>query len=215
MRRTIVLKNTATGQAITLPVTPKSYPMEAGRLVERLDMAVTGQIALPGLLGLFAGTLEFWLPARSYPFLNSGAIVQPSYYIGLLSAWARSGAVCRYIVTGAGVNAAVLLGMLEYGENDGTNDVQCKLPLYEYRCLESAQVVQATQNAKRPAGTQPQKPKQAAQKKGKPLPLDWKTAALGWSHAAREELGLKPVGVTGKTLFEQMQNMAGSITGKG
>lgn len=37
MRRTIVLKNTATGQAITLPVTPKSYPMEAGRLVERLD----------------------------------------------------------------------------------------------------------------------------------------------------------------------------------
>lgn len=153
MKRTIVIKNTATGQVITLPVTPKSYPMEAGRLVERLDMAVTGQIALPGLLGLFMGTLEFWLPARSYPFLNSGAVIQPSYYIEMLSAWACSGAVCRYIVTGAGVNAAVLLGMLEYGESDGTNDVQCKLPLYEYRYLESAQVVQVTQNARRPAAT--------------------------------------------------------------
>lgn len=151
MRRTIVLKNTATGQALTLPVTPKSYPMETGRLVERLDMAVTGQIALPGLRGLFAGTLEFFLPARSYPFLNSGAAAQPSYYIGLLASWAQSAAVCRYIVTGTDVNTAVLLGMVEYGESDGTNDVQCKLPLYEYRYIASAQVVKVTQNTKRPA----------------------------------------------------------------
>lgn len=166
MRRTIVIKNTATGQALTLPVTPKSYPMEAGRLVERLDMAVTGQIALPGLRGLFVGTLEFWLPARAYPFVNSGAVIQPSYYIELLSAWAQSGSVCRYIVTGANINAAVLLGMLEYGESDGTNDVQCKLPLYEYRYLESAQTVKVTQNAKRPAGsTQPSGTQAAAGEK--------------------------------------------------
>lgn len=151
MRRTIVLKNTATGQALTLPVTPKSYPMEAGRLVERLDMAVTGQIALPGLRGLFVGTLEFFLPARSYPFINSGEAAQPSYYIGLLTSWAQSAAVCRYIVTGTDVNAAVLLGMVEYGESDGTNDVQVKLPLYEYRYIVTAQIVKVTQNAKRPA----------------------------------------------------------------
>lgn len=158
MRRTIVLKNTATGQALTLPVTPRSYPMEAGRAVERLDMAVTGQIALPGLRGLFMGTLEFFLPARSYPFANSGAVAQPSYYIGLLSAWAQGASVCRYIVTGTDVNAAVLLGMLEYGESDGTNDVQCKLPLYEYRYLASAQVVRVTQNRARQseAVTKPQ-----------------------------------------------------------
>lgn len=151
MRRAIVLKNTATGQALTLPVTPQSYPMEAGRVVEKLDMAVTGQIALPGLQGLFSGTLEFWLPAKSYPFLNAGAVTQPQYYIGTLAAWAKAGSVCRYIVTGTDVNVAVLLGMVEYGEVDGTNDVTCKLPMTEYRYLSSAMVVRVTQNSQRPS----------------------------------------------------------------
>ncbi len=156
MERVIILKNTDTGQALTLPVTPKSYPMEAGRAVERLDMAQTGQIALPGLRGLFAGTLEFMLPARAYPFLTAGAKAEPSCYIEPLTAWSRDASVCRYIVTGAGVNIPVLLGPLEYGEGDGTNDVSCKLPLYEYRYLDEAKVEQATQNSGRPVETPPQ-----------------------------------------------------------
>lgn len=149
MERIIILKNTDTGQAVTLPVTPQSYPMEAGRAVERLDMAQTGQIALPGLRSLFTGTLEFMLPAQSYPFLTAGAVAEPPYYIELLTAWSRDANVCRYIVTGTGVNIPVLLGALEYGEKDGTNDVYCKLPLYEYRYLEEAKVEQVTQNSGR------------------------------------------------------------------
>ena len=78
MERVIILKNTDTGEALTLPVTPSGYPMAAGRGVERLDMAQTGQIALPGLNTLFTGTLEFLLPARAYPFLTAGAAAQPS-----------------------------------------------------------------------------------------------------------------------------------------
>ena len=156
MERVIILKNTDTGQALTLPVTPKSYPMEAGRAVERLDMAQTGQIALPGLRSLFAGTLEFMLPARTYPFLTAGAKAEPSCYIEPLTAWSRDANVCRYIVTGAGVNIPVLLGPLEYGEGDGTNDVSCKLPLYEYRYLDEAKVEQATQNSGRAVETPPQ-----------------------------------------------------------
>ena len=81
MERMIVLKNTDTGQALTLPVTPKSYPMAAGRAVERLDMAQTGQVALPGHNTLFAGTLEFMLPARAYPFLTAGAVTQPPIWV--------------------------------------------------------------------------------------------------------------------------------------
>lgn len=129
MERVIILKNTDTGQALTLPVTPKSYPAAAGRAVERLDMAQTGQIALPGLRTLFAGTLEFMLPARAYPFLTAGAVTQPSHYIGLLTAWSAAANVCRYIVTGT--------------------DVNCRLPLYEYRYLEEAKVETVTQNSGR------------------------------------------------------------------
>lgn len=146
MERVIILKNTDTGQALTLPVTPSGYPMAAGRAVERLDMAQTGQIALPGLRSLFAGTLEFMLPARQYPFLTAGAVAQPSHYIDQLTAWSISANVCRYIVTGTDINIPVLLGALDYGENDGTNDVNCKLPLYEYRYLDEAKASTVTQN---------------------------------------------------------------------
>lgn len=151
MERAIILKNTVTGQALTLPVTPKSYPMAAGRTVERLDMAQTGQITLPGLRRLFSERLEFMLPARTYPFMASGAAADPWPYIETLTAWSMGGDVCRYIVTGTDINSPVLLGQLEYGEQDGTNDVYCKLPLYEYRYLDEVRVEKYTQNSGRPS----------------------------------------------------------------
>lgn len=158
MERVIILKNTKSGQALTLPVTPSGYPMAAGRAAERLDMAQTGQITLPGLSQLFQGQLEFMLPAQSYPFLTAGAMADPSYYIELLTKWSGDGDVCRYIVTGTDINSPVLLGPLEYGEQDGTNDVYCKLPLYEYRYLDEVQVEKHTQNSGRSseASGQPQ-----------------------------------------------------------
>lgn len=152
MERKIILKNTESGQELTLPVTPSSYPMEAGRGVERLDMAQTGQIALPGLKSLFSETLEAMLPARLYPFCTDGAVANPSYYLELLTAWSEAGDVCRYIVAGAGVNRPVLLGPVAWTEDDGTNDVTVKLPLYEYRYLEEVQVEQ-TGNSTRPVET--------------------------------------------------------------
>lgn len=157
MERIIILKNTDAGRALTLPVTPPRYPMSAGRAVERLDMAQTGQIALPGLQSLFTGTLEFELPAVSRPYMTAGAVADPAHYISQLTAWSRDANVCRYIVTGTDVNIPVLLGVLEYGESDGTNDVQCKLPMYEYRYLEEARAEPVTQNAGRQtdAGSQP------------------------------------------------------------
>lgn len=150
MERVIILKNTRTGQALTLPVTPKSYPMAAGRAAEWLDMAQTGQITLPGLHQLFAEQLEFMLPAQRYPFMTPGAAADPWSYIELLTAWSEDADVCRYIVTGTEINSPVLLGPLEYGEQDGTNDVYCKLPLYEYRYLDEVKVEKYTQNNGRP-----------------------------------------------------------------
>lgn len=153
--RKIILKNTETGEELALPVTPQRYPMGAGRAVERLDMAQTGQIALPGLKSLFSETLEFWLPAKQYPFLTAGAVTDPRHYIQKLTAWSDGANVCRYIVAGTGINSPVLLGVLEYGEEDGSNDVACKLPLYEYRYLEEAQVEQ-TGNSSRAVESQPE-----------------------------------------------------------
>lgn len=149
MERVIILKNTVSGQELTLPVTPATYPMGAGRAVERIDMAQTGQLALPGLKSLFSERLSIMLPTQLYPFCTAGAVADPQYYIELLRTWSNNGDICRYIVAGGGVNAAVLLGPLEYEEKDGTNDVYVTIPLYEYRYLDEI-VVETTQNAARP-----------------------------------------------------------------
>lgn len=148
MERVIILKNTVSGQELTMPVTPSSYPMEGGRAVERIDMAQTGQIALPGLKTLMAEKLEVMFPAQLYPFCTSGAVADPAYYLELLKGWSAAGDVCRYIVVGAGVNIPVLLGPVSHRERDGTNDVYATIPLYEYRYLTEVKVVQ-TQNASR------------------------------------------------------------------
>lgn len=152
MERIIILKNTETGQELTLPVTPSKYPMAAGRAVESLDMAQTGQINLPGLKSLFSETLEGMLPAQLYPFCTSGAVADPNYYIELLQRWSEDANVCRYIVAGTGINSPVLLGPLEYWEQDGTNDVYYQLPLYEYRYLDEV-VVEQTGNSSRQVET--------------------------------------------------------------
>lgn len=154
MERVIILKNTATEQALTMPVTPSSYPMAAGRTVERLDMAQTGQIALPGLRTLLADNLEVMLPAQLYPFCTADAVADPNYYLALLTRWSADGDICRYIVAGTDINIPVLLGEITYSEKDGTNDVYAKIPLYEYRYLSEVQI-ETTQNATRPTdGTQ-------------------------------------------------------------
>lgn len=150
MERKIILKNTETAQELIMPVTPASYPMAAGRAVERLDMAEVGQIALPGLETLFSEVLEVMLPAQLYPFCTAEAVADPDYYLDLLTEWSREGHVCRYIVTGTSINSPVLLGPIDYGEQDGSNDVYAKIPLYEYRYLEDVQVEKLTQNSSRP-----------------------------------------------------------------
>lgn len=149
MERIIILKNTVTGQELTMPVTPPSYPMAAGRTPERLDMAQTGQVALPGLRSLFNEKLQVMLPAQLYPFCTPGAVADPEYYLELLRAWSEAGDVCRYIVTGTGVNSPVILGVIEWQETDGSNDVYATIPLQEYRYLDEV-VVEETQNSSRP-----------------------------------------------------------------
>lgn len=148
MERVIILKNTVTEQALTMPVTPSSYPMEAGRAVERLDMAQTGVITVPGLKSRMAEVLNVMLPAHKYPFCTPDAVVNPWYYIGLLTEWSDAHQVCRYIVTGTEINIPVLLGPVYYEEKDGTNDVYARIPLYEFSYLDEVKV-QDTQNSGR------------------------------------------------------------------
>ncbi|WP_295581096.1 LysM peptidoglycan-binding domain-containing protein [uncultured Oscillibacter sp.] len=131
----IVFLNSRTGEQLLMPVTPPEFQVEAGRAVEQLDMAHTGQVNLPGLRALFNEQQTFLLPASARNYTAAGYEGGPYGIVDRLSGWSRDGDVLRLIVTGTPVNVPVLLAPVRYGERDGTGDVYVTLTMREHREL--------------------------------------------------------------------------------
>lgn len=151
MRRILSLLDETAGDELIFPVTPSSYTWEEGARIETISLDQVGDIHLFGGQALASATLELLLPATLYSFCNPGALADPEHYLKRLGSWLREGRVLRWLVSGTGVNAQVLLESLRYGEADGTNDVTATLKLRQYR-LPQAPLVE-TGSSERPSGT--------------------------------------------------------------
>lgn len=133
MRRIMTFLNEATGRELTLPVTPGSYRWTHENSVETIQLDQAGEINLPGGRLMGSCTLECLFPAQLYPFCNPGAVDNPYIYIEQLERWSDAGSVVRWMVSGTPTNAAVLIESVEYGEQDGTNDIYATLVLRQYQ----------------------------------------------------------------------------------
>lgn len=145
------------GTSLTLPVTPAGYSWAVGRNMETINISQLGDVYRPGGRSRFAGDpLECLLPAQNYPWMESGAVANPQYYLDVLTSWAAAGEPVRYIVTGTDINTLVFLENVDYREQDGTGDVYVSIQLREYTDLEAREVALAsvpdtnTGNAARP-----------------------------------------------------------------
>lgn len=148
----IIFRNTRTGEELIMPVTPPSFQVELGRLVEQVDMAGTGQVNLPGLEGLFNEQQTFLLPDSERSYTQGGWSGDPYATVDMLVRWSNAGDVLRMIVTQTPVNVAVILPPVRYGQQDGTGDVYVTLTLRQYRDLAAETVENAdTGNAGRAA----------------------------------------------------------------
>lgn len=126
----------ADGQELCLPVPPLPFGWGAKNAVRELAVNGTGTIYLPGDPEAASRSLEFILPANSYPFNTPGTVLDPYYYIDTFETWIKQKKIVRYVVPGA-VNARVVLEEVSYEERDGTGDVYCKLYLKESPSLEA------------------------------------------------------------------------------
>lgn len=140
MERRIIFKDTATGEELVMPVTPREYQVEHGRKQNTITMHTVGDVTVPGPAVLLDEEPEFLFPAKSYPFAQPGTILNPFIYIEKLSKWSDAGTILRYVVAGTPVNAAVRLGPIRYREQDGTNDIYCVVPIRGVRQLESVEI---------------------------------------------------------------------------
>lgn len=161
MERRIIFKDTVTGEELVMPVTPKEYQVEHGRKQNTVTMHTVGDVTSPGPAVLLDEEPEFLLPAKAYPFVQPGAVLNPFVYIEKLERWSDAGTVLRWVVAGTPCNAAVRLGPIRYREQDGTNDIYCTVPIRGVRQLESVEVeiaAAAVPLAARPVEADPTRP---------------------------------------------------------
>ena len=124
----LVFSFLADGEELQLPVPPVPFGWGVGQTAREITVNGTGLVYLPGDPAAYSGPLEFLLPARNYPFVSAGAILEPYYYIDKLKAWATGHKIVRYVVPGV-INERVILEEVTYEERDGTGDVYAKVYL--------------------------------------------------------------------------------------
>lgn len=133
MRRILSFLDEASGTELVLPVTPSEYQWSFGRQIENIMLDQIGEINLPGGALLGSCTIETMFPAQLYPFCNPGASARPDAYLDQLETWSKAGTVVRWIVSGTRVNVPVLIEAVDYGEQDGTNDIYATIRLRGYK----------------------------------------------------------------------------------
>lgn len=118
-------------EELVLPVTPSGFQIEDGVRIETVNLTGVGDVVIPGHSTLSQITLDSFFPASPYPF--SAQIAEPYSYAAWFENRASSKKVLRFLVSGTGLNIAVLVDNIRYGERDGTNDVYYTLTLQRYR----------------------------------------------------------------------------------
>ena len=103
----ITLKEQSGRTAITFPVTPPSFTMSVGQVVQTVHIHEVGDVTLAGQRRLGSIKLSVLLPKNDYSF--AAADREPYDYIAQLTRWVERKTVLRYIVSGTPINTEVLL----------------------------------------------------------------------------------------------------------
>jgi LysM repeat protein len=139
---------------LVFPITPAKFEVSHGIKIETVNIHALGDTDIPGYGTLAAFKIDCMLPARSYPYNEAGANLNPYSYTRQLEAWCDQQTILRYVITETPVNKSVRVSDITYGEQDGTRDVYATVSLQEHREVTLVQV-KAADNASRPAETTP------------------------------------------------------------
>ena len=134
-----IFKDTQKEIELVMPVMPSEYGVGRGINIETINIHALGDAALAGYPSLETINLTCLLPAQHYSFCVAPPL-PPYDYVAYLRSWCLDRAVIRYIVTDTPVNVGVRVERIEYGENDGSRDVNISITLREFRELRAVTV---------------------------------------------------------------------------
>lgn len=79
-----------------------------------------------------AGRTNFCFQRTAIPLITPVADTNPKYYIDQLKIWQSNRVLLNYIVSDAAVNIPIYINKVEYGEDDGTNNVKLSVTVTSY-----------------------------------------------------------------------------------
>jgi LysM repeat protein len=123
---------------VILPITPPSFEIEHGIIIETINIHTLGDVNIAGYGTLATIRIDCMFPAQEYPFAFS--FQYPYTYVNIFEKWCDEHTVLRFVISNAPINIAVLVQSISYSEKDGTNDVYASIALREYRELKSVRV---------------------------------------------------------------------------
>lgn len=126
-------------EKVTLPVLPSSYEVSESQSNETVNINAVGEVNLLGHRALRTVTLSSFYPAQNYNFCVVKPELDPYEFIERLSYWKRNN-VKLYFKAGEEVNFLTTISELNFGENDGSGDVNFTIELTEYRELGTKRV---------------------------------------------------------------------------
>ena len=140
MLRKFIFKNNTTGQEVILPITPEKFTIDHGNHIETVNLHTIGDYNLPSGRTLFNCKIPGIFPRQQYPFVFAGSSLNPYEYIYFFELTSDKRQLCRFIISDTPTIADVYIENIQYGEQDGTNDVYYTLTLSRYMPPTSSEV---------------------------------------------------------------------------
>ena len=118
---------------VRIPVLPSEYTVSSGQNNTIVNVIGLGDVVLKGKRGLRSISFSSFFPMKhDLSYCEYTSIKSPKAYVELIEKMKRAGAI-KLIITGTQINFRCTIESFEWGENDGTGDINYTLSLQEYR----------------------------------------------------------------------------------
>lgn len=124
--------------SLWLPVPPSEFNIPREINSSAFNVEGYGEVNFIGKRKLQTIGISSFFPKEAYYFCQYTKFPEPYDCVNLISKWQDNGEPIRLIISETPINMECSIERFEYGENDGTSDVNFQLDLKEYRRIEAA-----------------------------------------------------------------------------
>ena len=127
------------GRPLRFPVLPSEYKIQGSRGIEIVNINAIGEVDLAGMKGLRTVSFSSFFPRRyDSSYCEFRSIKKPNRYVKQIEQIMSNG-IARIIITGTSINFPCRVSSFEWGEDDGTGDINFSITLKEHRKIAVSQ----------------------------------------------------------------------------